>query len=88
MSGKTAVATIAMRIDAGIQATDGLGPDDHLTVATSLTHPVARPPFVPTYVHIAIEKQIGTPTKVFIMCNFILFSVLSRWLLTQIIASS
>ena len=36
---------------------DGLGPDDHPVVAKGLTHPMARLPSLPAYVHNAIDSQ-------------------------------
>ena len=70
VAGNSDVATVAMRVTAGVQPTgrsmpqllsDGLGPDDHLTVAKSLTHPMARPPSLPSYVQSAVDAQKEMP---------------------------
>ena len=70
-SGHTDVATVATRVTAGVQPTgrsmpqllpDGLGPDDHLTVAKSIVHPFARPPSLPGYVHRALNAQRDLPS--------------------------
>ena len=48
--------TVATRVSSGVQPTgrsmpqllpDGLGPEDHLIVAKSTTHPISRPPSLP-----------------------------------------
>ena len=58
--------TTATRVGAGIQPTgrsmpqllpDGLGPKDHVTVALATTHPLARPPAVPSWCLKAIDAQ-------------------------------
>ena len=58
--------TTATRVGAGIQPAgrampqllpDGLGPKDHVTVALATTHPLARPPALPSWCSKAIDAQ-------------------------------
>ena len=59
-------STTALRVSAGLQPSGrpmpqllpgGLGPDDHIVVASATVHPLARPPAIPTWCKLAFEFQ-------------------------------